>query len=135
MNEAAPKSVVENIEKLATLRNLVNEINQTTNLITEYGLDDLLSSLSSIEGAKADTCIAFTLATLCFVKLNLAGKDISKHPIHETLTRIKAMVQKINAFEKKGLASSNEETQAAKRMRIDADAAGRMIKSAVDNTK
>jgi len=134
MNETAPKSVLENIEKLALLWNLVNEINQTTNLISECGLDDLLGSLSSIEGAKADTCIAFTLATLCFVKLNLAGKDIGKHPIHETLARIKAMVQKINTFEKKGL-TCQEEVQAVKRMRIDADAAGRMIKAGVDKSK
>lgn len=95
-------------------------------------LSDVLGDLTALEGAKLQVAIAFTLASLFYVNANLKGKDLSAHPIHEELSRIKSFVAQLNQREKlmkAGEAKSEQDSeQPSKRLRIDSGAAKRIVK-------
>ncbi len=129
-----PTAVQQNIQQLRQLQYQLENVDGLLDELKELDYNDLISSLSSLEAAKADIALAFTLATLCFVRMNSHGQDISKHLIQEDLSRIKSFVAIIRAKELQAVSSeqiheipSNTEHQ-SKRSRVDVDAAGRMIR-------
>lgn len=76
---------------LSEIRKLKSLINST---------DEDIPKLSNIEEAKLYVSLAYTLASLTFMKLNTKGQDISTHKIHDELKRIKSFVALINEREK-----------------------------------
>ena len=62
-------------------------------------LDDLTDKLNSVENAKLNVSLAYTLGSLYFTLLRSKGKLTEKHNIKDELMRIKKHVEKIKAVE------------------------------------
>lgn len=124
-----PKSVAETLEKISELAASLQKTDDAVQIMRSQDLSALAYQLTSTESAKLDVALAFTLASLCFTKMNLHGADTANHPIQDDLARIRALVSKVNNIEKK---KSSEEENPAKRLKLDSAAANRMIASSLN---
>eukprot|EP01039_Chlorochromonas_danica_P001291 gene1289-1409_t len=85
---------------IQTLQQRLDGIDQATQVLESFSsLDSVESQLSKHEAAKFDVALAYSLATLYFVEMNIQGKDTKNHPIQEILRRIKGYVAQVNARE------------------------------------
>lgn len=82
-------------------------------------LDEVSDCLTPIESAKLKISLAYGLASLQFILLQLKGEDTSVHPIREEISRVKEYVQTIQELE--------EQAKSKQRPHIDEEAASRMI--------
>lgn len=89
-------------------------------------LEALFSQLTPLESGKLDVSISFTLASLCYILMNIHGIDTQNHPIHDHLQRIKAFVAKVKQIENPTAVKANEE-QPKKKVKLDVGVAQRMI--------
>jgi hypothetical protein len=94
MNEEALVKLNELKSQLSSFEDLIGKITTKSEDIV-----NLSTELSDLESSKLHTALGFAISSLYFVALNLQGKDASSHPIVDDITRIKAMVQKINQIE------------------------------------
>ena len=133
-------------ESFESLLVQLNNVKNNIDPLFRHELENVSENLNELEGAKVEVALAFTLATLFYVKMNTHGMDVSAHPIHEELKRIKTFVAQINQREKllKGeqtatttaippskdtnTTTENSTQPAAKRLKVDKAAASRIIK-------
>ncbi|RYG62904.1 hypothetical protein EON64_16995 [archaeon] len=130
---SVPATVAAAIAGFSTLRTCLGHVDANLEHVIQLkDLDELESKLLSLEGAKADVALAFTIVSLYYVQLNMHSKLSKDHPIHELNNRIKSYVAKINdiAGSQSSQKRGNEDTdkEANKRLKVDKDAAERMIK-------
>jgi hypothetical protein len=131
-----PTNVEASRQQLEQLKeHLMNIQDSCESLQVKESVSAIVQELTALEGAKVQVALAFTLASLVYVKMQLQGRDVSKHPIHEEIARIKSFVGKLNKLEK---AASEEVTDAkqrheggdelpAKRVRPDSAAVKRIV--------
>ena len=84
--------------------------------LSPHQLDELCEQLRPLESAKLKVSMAYALASLQFILLQLQNTDTKHHPIHDDLSRIRESVQTINELEKQ-----------KQRMVVDEAAVARMI--------
>lgn len=135
---------------IQTLQQRLDGIDQATQVLESFpSLDSVESQLSKHEAAKFNVALAYSLATLYFVEMNIQGKDTKSHPIQEILRRIKGYVAQVNAREpssqpaqstspvmtedgkRKQESSSTTKDKArggSKKVKIDAAVADRMVR-------
>lgn len=127
-----PEPVIRATAELQKVIVHLEALNSSSNCLFEHDFSELIQQLSSLEGAKLQAALAFMLASLFYMKMNICGKDLTKHPIHDELSRIKTFVAQLNQREKLNNSvdseSSNGDLIANKRPKLDAGAASRIIK-------
>lgn len=128
-----PKSVVSSKTQLEQLVEHLGSLKESSNNFLTQDFREIIEELSSLEGAKLQVAIAFTLASLFYIKMNVCGKDLVNHPIHDELNRVKSFVSQLNQREKMSkTAASNEneekESNPTKRPKLNTGAASRIIK-------
>lgn len=102
--EVALKDVSDSIVKLQSLH------------------EDEISQLSSIESAKLNVSLAYTLCSLLFINENLKSDGSKKDKIMKELQRIQASMEKLKHIDDK-----ENDTNDRKRLRLDPVAATRII--------
>jgi exosome complex protein LRP1 len=127
-----PKSVVTSKLQLEQLILHLSTLKDSSNSIIPHDVSELIEQLTALEGAKLQVALAFSLATLFYIKMNVSGKDLTSHPIHDELNRIKSFVAQLNKRERilkaDNVSASEAELNPSKRPKIDTDAASRIIK-------
>ena len=98
------------------LEKCLNGLQQDMKRLSPHHLDELCEELRPLESAKLKVSMAYSLASLQFILLQLQGTDTQYHPIHDDLSRIRDSVQTINDLEKR-----------KQKMVIDEEATARMI--------
>jgi len=122
LGNETPPAVAEHIGKCSDICNRLSILEGLVGNLVKVDLDELLSSTTSIESAKACAAITFSLATLMFVGLNVRGADISNHSVMKDIERIRNLVKTIKDIE-----SNSDDNQSSKRLRIDSQAARRIL--------
>lgn len=120
-----PASVQKEVLILQALQHKLCEVETLAQPLSDAGsVDNVEKELSSLEAAKLEVAMAYSLANLYFVQLNIAGKDVSGHPLHEILNRIKEFMALIIA--KESAAQQQSEVPAGdKRKAVDEKEHGR----------
>ena len=94
----------------------LTSLQQDLEKLSPHRLDELCEQLRPLESAKLKVSMAYALASLQFILLQLQSTDTKHHPIHDDLSRIRESVQTINDLEKQ-----------KQRIVVDEAAAARMI--------
>lgn len=97
---ALPASIIQALEELTTLQKSIQTVDNSLQPLLTKEIEQLIENLRTLEGAKLHVAIAYTFASLFYIKLKLKGEDISKHPINDDLNRIKLYVADVNRIEK-----------------------------------
>lgn len=131
-----PAAVKQAVLVLQTLQQRIGSVDAATQRLEGFpSLAAVTEQLDDREAAKFSISLAYALASLYFVQMNIAGKDVSNHPIQEILQRIKGYVAQVSqpaedtdGKRKAAAAASASDGKAAKRIKVDGAAAGRVVR-------
>lgn len=135
------KSLQATAITIKSIQNVINKLNNSeSNLESNENCETISKlilandTLNSIESAKLDVGIAYSLATLYFMLLKTQGipttENDVQHPIYEELNRIKKYVDRINKVAKENGATVNDVTGSNTTINNDNN-----IKRSIENVK
>jgi exosome complex protein LRP1 len=78
--------------------------------------DEVTQQLRPLESAKLKVSVAYSIASLQFILLQMRGGVMAQHPIQDDISRIKECVQTINTLEKEPPRKNAIDEAAAARM-------------------
>lgn len=142
MNESSlPAPVEKDLTVITALAEKLLDVDDSTACLESFNnLDNVLSELNSLESAKLNVALAYCLANLYFVQMNIAGKDATGHPIHEVLNRIKETMTIVISKEAQTASAGADQPQEkkqkaagadgkpSKKIKVDPNAASRVIR-------
>ncbi|KAJ2608865.1 hypothetical protein H4S08_004288 [Coemansia sp. RSA 1365] len=117
---ADPK-ISKHVDQLATA---VDQIQTALGPILSQPLTDTLPKLTPIQRCELEALVAYAINTLYWVYLKVNGVPPKEHPVMDELQRVQRYIEKINRAKK----SNNK--QESRAMRVDANAASRIIQNA-----
>ncbi|KAL0235035.1 hypothetical protein GEMRC1_001617 [Eukaryota sp. GEM-RC1] len=108
----------KHLDALQQLRAAIRQLSSELSPILSLS-DDLDSHFPASELIEIKSDILYTLNSLIFVYLKVKGKDPSKHPIEEELTRTRQCRSKVKKF--LGSLNSSSSPPQAKKSRVEND--------------
>lgn len=103
--------------RICSLQNKVNKIFVSSH----NSFIELTTDMTSLEFAQMNAVFAYFLASLFFIRLKLHGQDVTDHPVHRDIERIKTYMHKIAEV------ISQENDDHKSKLKIDKEAAKRLI--------
>lgn len=121
--------VAASLESLSTS---ISSLNQALSPLLSQPHSTLTSSLPLLDKAKLHILTTYAIESLLFSALTLSGVDAKEHPVYRELTRVRQYFDKIKEAEEAG---GSDGKDGEGRMRVDKDAAGRMIKAGLSGNE
>lgn len=123
------------IETLETCHDNLHTISHCmSHLLEDNCYESCYDQLTSIEKAKLDVGVAYSLASLLYMTLKSQGVPATSHPIKDDLNRIKKYVEKIKEMEQQSTAGSADATSERKVV-VNSTAAKRVVSHQIGSTK
>ncbi|KAJ2538356.1 hypothetical protein EV175_006487 [Coemansia sp. RSA 1933] len=115
----------------------VENVRRALEPILSQPLGETLPKLTAMQRCELEALVAYSINTLFFVYLKANGVPPKEHPVMNELQRVQRYIAKINktkAAAGQGESDSNDNGRQQRPMKVDKDAADRLIRSAI-NTK
>eukprot|EP00761_Pharyngomonas_kirbyi_P012269 gb/GECH01012296.1/.p1 GENE.gb/GECH01012296.1/~~gb/GECH01012296.1/.p1 ORF type:complete len:169 (+),score=33.52 gb/GECH01012296.1/:1-507(+) len=119
-----PKGVNKEIE---TFKRALSDIEEHIQPFLKQNLTELSDNLDPLKRAKLHVTMAYTVNTLFFMYLRTQGIDPKDHPVSSEIERVKSYMQKVGKAE--------DNLNAKRSLYVDKEAAGRIIKHAMNSGK
>ena len=93
--------------------------------------DSIEGTLTSLEKARLNVLLAYSLETYLYVILKMTGHPTKDHVVMRDLSQIRSYLQKIKAVEGGNVGKSEHRVDDMRSSKVDKEAAGRFIKNAL----
>ncbi|KAJ1743348.1 hypothetical protein LPJ78_001350 [Coemansia sp. RSA 989] len=116
------KKVSKHVDQLAVA---VDQIQTALGPILSQPLNEILPKLTPIQRCELEALVVYSIDTLFWIYLKVNGVPPKEHPIMKELQRVQRYIEKINKAKAQDLRTT----------KVDAEAAGRFIRNAVESSK
>ncbi|KAJ2675721.1 hypothetical protein GGH99_005898 [Coemansia sp. RSA 1285] len=117
----------------------VDNVHRALGPILNQPLDQIVAKLTAIQRCELEALVAYSINTLFWIYLKANGVPPKEHPVINELQRVQRYIAKINktkaaaAAETDGSARTAETGDGSRPMQVDKDAAGRLIRNAINS--
>ncbi|KAJ1830081.1 hypothetical protein LPJ63_000576 [Coemansia sp. RSA 2711] len=121
----ADQKVSKHVDQLTAA---VDQVQAALGPILSQPLNEILPKLTPIQRCELEALVAYSIDTLFWIYLKVNGVPPKEHPIMKELQRVQRYIEKINK-------AKDSETREARPMKVDAEAADRIIRNTVASAK
>ncbi|KAJ2398640.1 hypothetical protein GGI23_003126 [Coemansia sp. RSA 2559] len=106
----------------------IENVHRALEPILQQPLSETLPKLTAMQRCELEALVAYSINTLFFVYLKANGVPPKEHPVMNELQRVQRYIAKINKTKADQAADAQQRP-----MKVDKDAADRLIRSAIDS--
>ncbi|KAJ2721915.1 hypothetical protein GGI07_003656 [Coemansia sp. Benny D115] len=111
----------------------LEQVQQSLGPVLSQPLSELLPRLSVIQRCELEALVAYSIDTLFWIYLKVNGVPPKEHPVMNELQRVQKYIAKINKA--KGVYEGTDSEADKRPMKVDKDAADRLIRGAISKAE
>jgi exosome complex protein LRP1 len=110
--------------KLTLLEEAVTEVETHLTPLLDSNLDEIAPNLKALESCELNCSLAYAATSLFFMYLRTQGVDPTSHPVHQEIDRVQSYMKKLRS-------AVDAEKEDGQRLRVDSEAATRIVRASL----